>query len=64
MRLQASPQEESVSGKEPSQRAHSGEGSDSAWQALQQVARTKPRVGLLPIRSPLQERFAGAKKTP
>ena len=43
------------------QQIHSGEGSDSAWQALQQVARTKPRAGFLPIRSAVQELLSSTR---
>ena len=64
MKSAASSKSEPVRSHDPGrQHVHSGEGSNSAWQALQQVARMKPRAGFLPIRSMLQERLGSAKKS-
>ena len=64
MKPGASPKSEPVHSHEPGRRhVHSGEGANSAWQALQQVARTKPGAGFLPIRSMLQERLSSTKKS-
>lgn len=63
MKIGSSPQKQPVRMDEPNpEQIHSGEGSDSAWQALQQVTRTKPRHGFMPTRSVHQEPFTAAKK--
>lgn len=62
MKFGASPQKQPLRSHEPNhQQMHSGEGSDSAWQALQQAARTKPRSGFLPNRSAPQQTLPPSK---